>query len=119
MAAPSKQSKRSNPKRPKRTIVGKSPAAAFAELKRTITPAQIAALKKMPYERFLETNFWAIVREYKLYKQKYTCALCPATVGLQVHHRRYDHARGGEHLHLDDLIGLCRDCHARHHNKLP
>ena len=44
------------------------------------------------------------------------CELCPNRDSLQVHHKTYE--RYGQEL-LTDLVALCRECHARHHNVLP
>jgi 5-methylcytosine-specific restriction endonuclease McrA len=51
-----------------------------------------------------------------LLRARNKCELCGKRVPLDVHHRTYD--RYGDEL-VDDLIALCRECHARHHNVLP
>lgn len=90
--------------------------------KRFYTMVQFASidpgvLQAMPYDEFLQTIYWDIIRGYKLYKAHYKCELCNQNGQLHVHHKTYEN-HGNEHEHLDDLIVLCRDCHAKFHNKL-
>lgn len=74
-------------------------------------------LAEMPYEMFLQTPYWKLVRSLKLMKQsiKY-CEVCGSNKQLTIHHTTYAH-RGSEHLHLDDLQVLCKKCHFNEHNK--
>jgi Helix-turn-helix domain len=46
--------------------------------------------------------------------QSYRCRLCNAAEDLNVHHRSYEHL-GAEPDR--DVITLCRDCHAKFHDK--
>lgn len=94
-----------------------TPAKAYWILREKITEAEIQELKDMPYQQFLNTFYWKTIRNYIFYKRGTKCHLCPSTQYLQVHHRTYEH-RGFEISYLEDLIVLCRDCHARHHDKL-
>lgn len=94
-----------------------SPAKAFRLLQQSISVADIEKLRDMPYGGFLKSRYWEIVRKYVLYRQNEKCNLCSNTVYLQVHHTTYEH-RGSEIYHLEDLIVLCRHCHAKHHDKL-
>jgi hypothetical protein len=74
-------------------------------------------LQSMPYPAFLQTKYWQVIRQYML--QKYGgCQLCLGEEELHVHHRSY-RFRGCEIFHLEDLIVLCANCHAKFHDKLP
>lgn len=75
-------------------------------------------LRSMPYQEFLQTEYWGIVRLLVFERHEYCCALCGAEGALHAHHRTYEH-HGMEHEHLEDLTALCADCHGRFHNKLP
>jgi hypothetical protein len=61
---------------------------------------------------YYKTENWKRLRDEALMRASRQCALCPRREGLQVHHRTYERAGREE---LDDLIVLCRNCHARHH----
>jgi hypothetical protein len=91
---------------------------ALVELIRNAGEDHDSVLRAMPYRDFLNSIYWSIIRDYALYRAKYSCALCHKTHGLQVHHRTYEH-RGSEYNHLEDLIVLCGNCHAKFHDKLP
>ena len=91
---------------------------ALVELIRNEDEDHDSVLRAMPYRDFLSSIYWGIIRDYALYRAKYSCALCHKTHGLQVHHRTYEH-RGSEYNHLEDLIVLCGNCHAKFHDKLP
>jgi len=73
--------------------------------------------KNLSYGEFLKTSYWAVVREYVLESRGGCCAICPSKKNLNVHHKTYIH-HFYEHAHLEDLIVLCRECHAKFHNKL-
>lgn len=92
-------------------------SVSYWRLKNNITCEDIDELKQMRYAEFLKTDYWVTVRNYILYEQGERCNLCSKTSNLHVHHKTYEH-RGSEMNHLEDLIVLCSECHARHHNKL-
>lgn len=71
----------------------------------------------LPYKAFLRTPYWDIVRRSKLKESGFCCELCAKKGVLQVHHKTYAH-HGIEHENLQDLIVLCRGCHAKFHDKL-
>lgn len=73
---------------------------------------RIAALKAMPYPLYLQTDHWKETREKALRRARNRCQLCNGQYNLQVHHKTYEN-RGCERP--EDLIVLCRTCHARHH----
>lgn len=70
------------------------------------------------YPEFLDSEWWKTVRDYVREIRGHRCELCASPNRLHVHHKTYKH-HGAEHRHLDDLILLCSDCHAKFHNKLP
>lgn len=79
------------------------------------TPEELAA---MPYNDFLKTRYWQIIRNKKLQSVGKKCELCAATGELHVHHKTYEH-HGYELVFWEtDLIVLCKDCHAKHHDKV-
>lgn len=63
-----------------------------------------------PNDALYNTQRWKVLRAKMLRKYK-TCALCPATENLSVHH--IVPPKGDEELFFDEnnLIVLCRDCH--------
>jgi len=75
-------------------------------------------LIKLPYNEFLKTEYWQIIRAFKLYKANYKCQLCRAKAEMHVHHSTYKYH--GEELTYwaTHLIVLCKNCHAKHHDKL-
>ena len=76
-----------------------------------------AELNLLPYDDFLRSSFWRIVREYVLARARHRCELCSSKKNLNVHHKTYKH-HGLEHIHTEDLIALCKRCHAKFHDKL-
>ena len=70
------------------------------------------------YDEFLHSDYWQMVREIKLQQSEHKCQVCGSKNNLNVHHNTYAH-HNNEHLHLADLVVLCRDCHALFHDKLP
>jgi len=92
-----------------------SPAKRFHLMTSILSQASIDRLKGMDYQDFLSTFYWEIVRKYKMVRAGYKCELCNENGVLHVHHKTYEH-HGEEHSHLEDLIVLCKDCHAKFHN---
>ena len=76
-------------------------------------------LRKMPYDEFLKTPYWAAVSEHVKSLRPW-CVLCtePLAGPLRVHHRTYVH-RGDEWRHLEDLSVICDPCHSWHHQRRP
>lgn len=74
-------------------------------------------LRRLSYDQFLLTPYWKRVSAKVRRRAGNRCELCPATRGLHVHHKTYEH-HGLEDEHLDDLICLCGNCHALVHSKL-
>lgn len=72
-------------------------------------------LNTMPYRDYLGTDHWIATREAALQRARYRCELCFSQQHLNVHHKTYAH-RGAEQA--QELIVLCRDCHAKFHDKM-
>lgn len=89
----------------------------FGILKRCYTEFEYNLLVTMRYNDFLKTVYWYIVRKHFLKKYGEQCFICNSTEYLNVHHRTYKN-HGREHEHLEDLVVLCKDCHAKFHDKL-
>jgi hypothetical protein len=71
-------------------------------------------LRRMPYAQYLTTPEWKRQRSSALRRARYMCQVCSAKIDLRVHHRTYER-RGCEAP--EDLIVLCRQCHATFHGK--
>lgn len=72
-------------------------------------------LKTMPYADYLQTEHWQEKRRSALKSAHFRCQLCNTQDELHVHHRTYER-RGEENM--KDLIVLCKNCHAKFHDKL-
>ena len=72
----------------------------------------------MKYQDYLKTDYWKAVALAVKKRAGYRCQVCNSQHDLQAHHRCYDN-RGRELQHLDDLVCLCRRCHAIFHGQLP
>ncbi len=77
--------------------------------------APIQDLRTMPYREYLQTDHWQVLRKRMLKRAGYRCQLCNVEGRLHVHHRTYEN-RGNESY--SDLIVLCPNCHAKHHDKI-
>lgn len=75
---------------------------------------EVARLRALPYQEYLDSDHWRILRNEKLRDAAYRCQLCNSPSDLQVHHRTYEN-RGREPL--SDLVVLCGECHALFHHK--
>jgi len=68
------------------------------------------------YADYLQSDHWQGVRLDALQKYDGKCALdSKHGAAVHVHHRTYERL-GAEHP--EDVIVLCADCHAKHHNRL-
>lgn len=94
-----------------------TPAKRYWLLQFHVSKEETERLKRLPYKEFLNSYYWKIVRNYLVYKRGYKCELCAIKGDFNVHHKTYEN-RGEEHKHLEDLILLCRICHAKFHDKL-
>lgn len=81
----------------------------------TIPEEAVQILRSLKYEEFLKTKYWRSVSRCLRSMRK--CELCGSTENLQIHHKTYEH-HGQEHLYLEDLQCLCKDCHLKVHHEL-
>ena len=89
--------------------------ASMAAINQTMSTTE--SFKQMSYSEYLQTNHWQKIRRQALKRAKYKCQLCSKhNTELHVHHKTYEHI-GQEHNYQDDLIVLCKDCHAKFHGK--
>ena len=77
-------------------------------------PADIADYwASLPYDEYLQSEYWIDLRSQALDRAGYRCQLCNDRDGLQVHHRSYE--RRGKPGEIHDLIVLCGPCHEAFH----
>ena len=69
----------------------------------------------MNYKAYLQGEHWKLMRRLRLEVDNEQCAVCGTKNYLNVHHKTYERI-GVEKL--ADLITLCRECHAKYHDKL-
>lgn len=70
--------------------------------------------RQKEYRKYLGSEHWIETKALAKRRAGYKCQLCGNTRYLQVHHNNY--SRLG-HEQDNDLIVLCRNCHAKYHNK--
>lgn len=70
------------------------------------------------YDEHLKSEYWKTVSGAVKARAGYRCQLCNSQHDLAAHHRTYEH-RGRELDYLDDLVCLCRRCHAIFHGHAP
>ena len=78
--------------------------------------ASSADYLRAQYRAYLQSPAWKAIRQQVLVRDAYACTTCGATSGksiIEVHHLTYE--RFGHEL-LEDLITLCRPCHAKVHS---
>ncbi len=94
--------------------------ATLSEVKRLLPKAVEVLtqdyLRKLDYEKFLQTSYWATLKDVVFNDRGGKCERCGADDYLHLHHISYEH-RGNEINHMEDLELLCSNCHADHHNK--
>lgn len=91
-------------------------AATYAPKRKTKADKKAKRRKQMPYEKYLQTPYWAAVRSAAIERSGGVCHACGAGHHLEVHHKTYEH-RGDEMRHLNDLAVYCHACHGRLHGK--
>ena len=66
------------------------------------------------YNGYLQSSHWKDIRRQRLAMDGFQCSICGTAKNLDVHHLTYE--RLG-HEDLDDLVSLCKRCHAIVHEK--
>lgn len=65
------------------------------------------------YKKYLKSKWWKTRRLVALDKADNKCSQCNSTIHLSVHHLNYTRLNKEKD---EDLVVLCRDCHAGEHN---
>lgn len=73
-------------------------------------------MNKQQYIRYLKSVHWIKTRWFVLKYVRSLCERCGGIYKLNVHHKTYEHLG---HEKLEDLEVLCRECHARQHERPP
>lgn len=84
-------------------------------LQKSITYGEIQKFKYMKYYDYLQTPYWKLFADRAKENSGHKCQLCNSHESLNVHHKTYDN-RGKETF--EDIIVLCRNCHAKFHDKV-
>ena len=71
-------------------------------------------IQKLSYRKFLQSNYWRMIKKIILKRDKNSCIICGKTENLEIHHSTYKHHKN-EHLHLEDLSTLCHSHHYEWH----
>lgn len=66
------------------------------------------------YSGYIQSSHWKDIRRQRLAMDGFQCSICGTAKNLEVHHLTYE--RLG-HEDLDDLVSLCKRCHAKVHEK--
>ena len=70
--------------------------------------------RKASYREYMNSPAWKEKRRQKFREADWKCERCGSAVNLSVHHVSYNHLKDEP---MDDLVVLCRDCHAAIHGK--
>lgn len=74
-----------------------------------------AALRALPYDEYLRSDYWKLIRKCAIEQHGGRCQRCrKRDRQIDVHHTRYLN-RGEEYRYLDDLKVLCHECHMEAH----
>lgn len=70
------------------------------------------------YQAYIKSDEWQEIRKIVLERDNYHCMCCGRSLQenavLAIHHNSYQHLFD-ERNHLDDLVTLCKVCHASVH----
>lgn len=70
----------------------------------------------MNYSDYVLTDRWKGIATEVKRRAGWRCQVCNSGLDLNAHHRTYE-ILGSEEKHMDDLVCLCRRCHALFHGK--
>lgn len=88
---------------------------AKVKTKKKSSVNRVPKVKQSTYPIFLKSAYWKYVHNLVVNRDGFKCVKCGNEGNLQVHHLTYKH-HYKEHLHLGDLVTLCRDCHRLEHD---
>lgn len=71
--------------------------------------------RRAEYKRYLKGRIWKAIRGAAICRAGGVCERCKGTDLLQVHHKRYPKAFGGETPEMLEV--LCDPCHAEAHGR--
>lgn len=69
----------------------------------------------MTYDEYMGSTEWSARARLARRRAGYRCMLCYRRAPLEVHHRTYERLGNEKDT---DVIALCAECHARHHDRL-
>ena len=72
-----------------------------------------SSCERVKYADYIQSESWRRVRRLALKRDGYVCQQCGTGKNLEVHHINYEHL--GQEGELEDVITLCRKCHAKVH----
>lgn len=79
------------------------------KLLRRLAKQGISSISQMPYEQYLRSTLWQLIRKWVIDAQTDQCFVCHHKA-VEVHHHDYDEdTMLGERS--DGLVGLCSRCH--------
>lgn len=93
---------------------GANPFSIFESLGTQNQSYLYAAIRKLPYDKFLESAYWFGVSSVAKSRAGMRCQVCNSSTKISAHHRTYDN-HGKEHLHMNDIVVLCENCHGLFH----
>jgi hypothetical protein len=83
--------------------------------KEFITPVKLPSTRER-YALYLQSKQWHEKSLVVKQRDRFRCVACYSKSALQVHHNTYE--RWGNEA-FDDLVTVCRECHARIHGLFP
>jgi hypothetical protein len=111
-----KESTETNPKYIECHIFGFVDFMQYECAKRRYTEDYIKSLKSMPYQEYLLTTHWELLKRAVLGRTGRRCEICDNShVEVHVHHMTYKN-RGKEDI--DEMACLCDRCHKKVHGLL-
>lgn len=72
---------------------------------------------KMHYDEFLQDERWLAFRKFVFVVRGCKCEMCGSYEHLQVHHIKYKEGLRSWEYTCNDVMVLCRNCHAKIHGK--
>lgn len=73
--------------------------------------------KFVAYDKQLKDPRWIAFRDFVLTVRGHKCEICKSSQNLQVHHIVYRKQTKAWEYNVNEMMVLCRDCHANIHDK--